>query len=192
MNTLFQKKGFTSNKFTLSRDKISIETRTLSGSSKHDVRLENLGLELQYFKKSTLKKKIIVSLCCIVFLITTISYIFTNKVTAQGLIFFYIILVTIAVAFSMENYQDDIFLVGGKTNLVFYRNIPNEQEVIAFIEDVKSATKKYLKDKYTAFDGATTSEEFYNCIRWLLDQEIISRQEYIDYKGSFDMQQLLN
>jgi hypothetical protein len=108
----------------------------------------------------------------------------------ESLFVFYIIATGVIIAMLITEYADDIYLVGS-TNLIFYRNSPDENTVRAFIDNLNEVTKKFLKDKYTDFDEATTPEEFYNCIQWLYNKEIITRQEYIDYKASFDMQKLL-
>jgi hypothetical protein len=82
-------------------------------------------------------------------------------------------------------------LVGGQTNLVFYRDIPNEKEVLEFIEKVKDQVRRHLKEKYTSFDNITDEKDFYNRINWLRDREVISDTEHLEYKTRFDRQKLL-
>jgi hypothetical protein len=90
-----------------------------------------------------------------------------------------------------KQHQDDIYLVGGQTNLVFYRNIPNEKAVMEFIDKVRDQVKIYLKEKYTTFDITTSEQDYYNRINWLRDREVISSAEYAEYKALFDTQKLL-
>ncbi len=88
-------------------------------------------------------------------------------------------------------HQDDIYLVGGQSNLVFYRDIPNEEVVLEFIDKVKENVKIYLKEKYTMFDSTTVDQDYYVRINWLRDREIINHSEYFEYKMQFDTQKLL-
>jgi len=41
------------------------------------------------------------------------------------------------------------------------------------------------------FDNLTSEEEFYTRLNWLRGQDIISPEEYQDYKNSFDLLRLL-
>ena len=88
-------------------------------------------------------------------------------------------------------HKDDIYLVNGEYNLVFYRDIPNEKAVIEFIDGVKDQVKAYMKKKYTVFDSTTSDQDFYRRLNWLRDTEIISFSEYDEIKTNYDTQKLL-
>ena len=194
MDTLYQKKLFFSRRFTIKGDSVEVENKSLSKIVRYSVKLEKLGFEIQYHRKNDLIKKILIIGSIIVLIgITLIFFATDNKFQQsdfESLFVFYIIATGVIITMLITEYADDIYLLGN-TNLIFYRNSPDENTVRAFINDLNGVTKKFLKDKYTDFDEATTAEEFYNCIQWLYNKEIITRQEYIDYKASFDMQKLL-
>jgi len=191
MNVLFQKRGFNSQKFTIIDDHIQIEIKTLSKKTKYTVKLERLGFEIQYHATNTFLKKLAIIGCSIGIIALTILVIIAPKeIEFEMLFIFYVAALGIIIGSILKQYNDDIYLVG-TTNVIFYRNKPTEKEVLAFIDEVIKATKTFLKSKYTDFDEATTTQEFYNCLNWLYEKEIITRDEYIDYKASFDLQKLL-
>lgn len=193
MKVLYQNRGFSSKKFTIENDRIFIETNSFSKNTKLYVKLEKLGFELQYVKKNYYPKKLLLAVSWLFPIILNILYLTgTPDIASGGVFFFYIIAIVVSVVYATDGYQDDIYLAGGQSVLLFYRERPNEKEVLTFIEEVIKATKDFLKNKYTDFDSATTQQEFYNCINWLYEREIITRDEYIDYKASFDMQKLLS
>ncbi|MBK9421330.1 MAG: hypothetical protein IPN44_09805 [Flavobacteriales bacterium] len=97
----------------------------------------------------------------------------------------------IAIIAYFKQHQDDIFLVGGQINLTFYRAIPNEHDVLEFIEKTRNEVKAYLKERYAVFDATTTELDFYSRINWLREKEVISPAEFAEYKTNFDTQRLL-
>ena len=191
MNILFQKKGFNSQKFTILDDHIQIETQTLSKKTKYTVKLERLGFELQYHATNTFLKKFSIIGCSIgIVILTILVFLFPKEIEMEMMFIFYVAALGVIIGSILKQYDDNIYLVG-PTNVIFYRNKPSEKEVLAYIEEVNIATKSFLKSKYTDFDEATTPQEFYNCLHWLYEREVITRDEYVDYKASFDLQKLL-
>lgn len=134
MNVLFQKKGFSSQKFTLHHDYIQIETQTLAKKTRYDVKLERLGFELQYHATNTFLKKLAIIGCSIcIIALTILVFIFHKEIELEMLFILYVAALGIIIGSVFKHYSDDIYLVG-PTNLIFYRNKPNEKEVLAFIE----------------------------------------------------------
>jgi hypothetical protein len=192
MKVLYQDRGFSSKKFTIENDRIFIETNSFSKKTKLYVKLEKLGFELQYVKKHYYPKKMLLATLWLIAIVLNILYLtHVPDIGLEGSLIFYFIAIIISVVYSTDQYQDDVYLAGGQSVLLFYRERPNEKEVLAFIDEVIKATKAFLKSKYTDFDEATTPQEFYNCLHWLYEKEVITRDEYIDYKASFDLQKLL-
>ena len=156
------------------------------------MKLESLGFELQYIKKHYYPKKVLFTICWLIPVVLSVLYFLEiPDIALEGVATFYFIAIVMSVVYSTDHYQDDIYLAGGKSVLAFYRERPGEKEVLDFIGEVIIATKAFLKSKYTDFDDATTPQEFYNCLHWLYEREVITRDEYIDYKASFDLQKLL-
>ena len=109
------------------------------------------------------------------------------RVFAYAPIFMSVIIIIILVSLK---HNDDIFLVGGQKNLVFYRNKPSEDKVVEFIEAIKDARKDYFKKSFSSFDKTTTEEEYYGRLQWLKRQEMITADEYDELKHIFDIQKL--
>jgi hypothetical protein len=192
MTTEFQqKRGLNFRKFTLTSDKILVETRTLRKNHKYEIKLDRIGLDIHYQSDNTIAGKIFFGIC-ITLVIGSVFGIFLTTGKDTNISIINAVLWTLMACFAyFKPHQDDIFLVGGQTNLVFYRDIPNEKNVLEFIDRVKENVKIYLKEKYTIFDSTTVEQDFYGRINWLRDREIISYSEYVEYKTRFDNQKLL-
>jgi galactitol-specific phosphotransferase system IIC component len=188
---LLQKKGLNSRKFILHADKITIETKTFHKINKYDVRLDNVGLDLHFQSENTIAKKIGFWSCIAALVGSVIMLLLTDVKELNVWIFNIVMLTIISCIIYYYPHQDDIYLVGGHTNLVFFRNVPNEKIVLDFIDNVKSNVKNHLRVKYTAYDSSTSEHDFYNRLNWLKDCEVISQAEYIEYKTSFHTHKLL-
>jgi len=192
MNEEFlQKRGLNFRRFVLTSDKITVETKTISKINKFEVRLDNIGLDIHYQADNTTVGKILFGVCVALTLGSIIGIIFNNDKDGNVWIVNAVTWGLIGCFAYFRQHQDDIYIVGGQTNLVFYRDIPNEKIVLEFIEKVKEQVKSYLKGKYTVFDSTTEDQDFYSRINWLRDREIISHSEYVDYKTNFEIQKLL-
>ena len=89
-------------------------------------------------------------------------------------------------------HQDVIILEGGANYLVFYRNAPDEEEVLAFINKVIKTAKNYYKVHYTKYDKYTAEEELNGRLYWLKNNEIITEDEFSDIMESYKMDRLVN
>jgi len=192
MKTEFKQiRGANSRKFILTSDKITVETKTLRKNNKYEIKLDFLGFDIHYQSDNTLPGKIFLGVCFIWIVGSTLGYLNTEGKESGFWIFNAILGVLMACFAYFKQHQDDIYLVGGQTNLVFYRDIPNEQAVLEFIETVKIQARSYLKEKYTVFDNSTPEQDFYGRINWLREREVISYSEYIEFKTNYDTQKLL-
>ena len=181
----------TQRKFTLFQDRIVVESTSWRKINKFEVRLENLGFEIQYQADNTTYWKIALRI-----LIATTVFSFLGVLGAYGDHLFQWISAMV-IGFVMTTwvyfrpYQDDLFLTGGQTNLVLFRNLPTETAVFDFIEKIKGNYNSLLKEKYTAFTRDTPESDYYARLGWLLDNGIISSSEHTEYKVTFDIQKLL-
>lgn len=186
-----QKKGLNFRKFILTSDKIIVERRTFRKNEKYEVKLDKLGLDIHYQADNNIAGKIFLGVC----LVLTIGSVFgiflsTGKDITTWIVNAVLWTVMSFIAY-IKPHDDDLFLVGGQINLVFYRDVPNEKDVVAFIEKIKQHVKIYMLEKYTVFDSMTKDFDYYNRLHWLRDLEIISQSEYTEYKKAFDLQKLL-
>lgn len=189
MKEFIQKKGFSLRKFTLTDNKITVETKTMARNNRYDVKIDMLGTDLHYQSDSRKGKIVIMILTGLGLLGMVIGY-FTGNVDGNQLMTFAFMSVIIIIILVSLKHNDDIFLVGGQKNLVFYRNKPSEDKVVEFIEAIKDARKDYFKKSFSSFDKTTTEEEYYGRLQWLKRQEMITADEYDELKHIFDIQKL--
>ena len=192
MTEEFQQKSWSNfRKYTLISDRIIVETKTLRKIDKYEVKLDRVGLDTYYQSDNTIAGKIFLAVCVVLVIASIVGYFLSNEKDSGIWIFNAILWLLMGCFAYFKKHQDDIYLVGGQNNLVFYRDIPNEKAVLEFIDKVKEQAKKYMKAKYTIFDSTTVEQDFYSRINWLRDREIISYSEYADYKSNFETQKLL-
>jgi hypothetical protein len=187
-----QKRKFNYRKHTLYEDKVVVEYKTAKQTVKYEVKIDQIGYDIQYERENSIHRKV----TCLFFLIAPIIAIgmrffiyhkFDYATTALlfGMSYF------LAFLIYMNEDKDDLFLIGQK-NLVFYRGIPSENEVLEFIDLVISISKKYFKSKYLIMDNHITEDEFIARLNWLLEMKIITSDELIDLNQDFKVKRLLN
>lgn len=174
---LVQKKGLNFRKFYLYDDKIVIEERTSSKITKYDIELDEIGYKFFYEKENTNIGKIATWILATIPLILIIAYllgaldgapVIINSIVWGGLAIF---------GFVKQN-KDDLILGGGQKAIFFYRNKPNEEAVMFFINKLIETSKKHIKKKYLMFKEYETDEEIINRLRWMLSIEVLSNKEY--------------
>jgi hypothetical protein len=192
MKTEFiQKKGLNLRKFTLTPNSILIESKSQASSNRYEVGLEYLGTKLHYQAESKRPYRIAVIVFGCMYLML-IGFYFAGRIKGNELFGASAPFAILLGMLLLRPFKDDIFLTGGQSNLVFFRTKPSENEVLEFIDLIKETRKNYLKHRYTEFDNMTSAEEFYARLNWLRSQEIITYEEYQDYKNSFDLLKLIN
>ncbi len=182
-----QKRWPNRRKFTLTSDKLIVESKTLSKNIKFETKLDKLGLNLHYESDNTIPGKIFIGTGTVMIGVMTIAHFASNSIDTRALILNYCVWGIFILMGYFKQHQNDLFLTGGETKIAFYQNIPDEKTVTDFINEIRSRVKIYLKEKYIYFDSATTEYDFYHRISWLRDNEIISQTEFIEYKAIFDM-----
>ena len=188
---LEQKRGTRFRKFTLLEDRIQVETKSLAKNEKYDVMFENLGSNLSYQSDSTVLGKIFFYICLAVPIILTVAVILGSQIETGTLIFNYILWFGLALLNFLKKSQDDVFLVGGIQSMVLFRNVPTENEVMNFINTIKSAQKKYMIEKYTKVDVDIPQDLFFARLQWLKEREILNESEYTTIKKDYELKKLL-
>jgi hypothetical protein len=185
-----QKRGLNFRKFCLYQNKITVETKTIRKIEKYEVRIENLGLETLYQADNVLIGKIWFYICLVAPILVYILQFFPGQdLPTTNLVMLHIGFWFFALLNYLKQHQDDIILKGSN-NLAFYRNIPNEQSVLKFIELVKLTTKQRLKLKYFKIDNYTDENELKQTMNWLLEQDIISNTEYKDVLSEYKLKNI--
>lgn len=186
-----QKRGFNFRKFYLYSDKIVVETKTMSKIEKYEVKLDSVGFNTYYQADNVAVGKILFVIFVLApFFLIALRVFSEQNLSKEGLIIGTIFFWGFALINYLKQHQDDIFLKG-QQDLVFYRNIPSDIEVIEFIDLIILTSKNYLKKKYFRFDENTEEIEFKNTMRWLLDNDIISVSEFEKIKYEFHIKRIL-
>lgn len=186
-----QKRGFNFRKFYLYSDKIVVESKTMSKIEKYEVKMDRVGFNTFYQADNVAVGKMLFVVFVIApFFLLALRVYSEQKLSIEGLIIGTIFFWGFALLNYLKQHQDDIFLKG-QQDLVFYRNIPSEIEVIEFIDLIVLTSKRYLKKKYFRFDENTDENEFKNTMRWLLDNDVISISEFEKIKYEFHIKRIL-
>ena len=189
---LEQKRGFNYRKHTLFEDKVLVEMKSISKIDRYEIRIDKLGFQTQYQADNTLPGRIFLVVCIAIPVALTISELLLHNVGTRNLMVNYICWIGLAVFNILKQHQDDIYMVGGEKNLVFYRNVPSEEKVLAFIELINKTIKEYIKNKYLTFDPATPDEEYWARLNWLKETEMITEEEFEDYKIDLEIKRMLS
>lgn len=179
-------------KYLLYDDKLVVEMKSTRQIDRFEIRLDKIGFEKQYQAENTFVGRTILWVLLFVFLgICGLAYV--QNENKYPLIIIYSSLVFIIIALQIfKQPKDDIYLVGGQRNLVFYRKFPSEEETLKFVDQVIAASKKYIKEKYSVFDSNTLEPEYNARLIWLFQREIITREEMEELKDDFKIRQLLH
>lgn len=187
---LIQKKRLNLRKYTLLEDRLLIEFKDHNALRKFSVTLEDVGTNIEYHKES--KRQYIVGAAFLGALIFAnfIFFLLGKLESAPFWIMAFMLSIMICLTLLKQS-KDDIFLTGGKSNLIFYRTKPSEEKVLEFIDHIISTRKAYFISTYTVFDKNTTEDDFYYRLNWLKHIKIISEEEHEDLANGFKIQKLL-
>ena len=178
-------------KHTLYDDKILVESKTIRSITRYEVKLEELGFDKIYQADNVTPGKIWFAILILFPFFIIAAQLSDKPVPWASVIFLSVIFWAVALAGYFKQNKDDIFLTGGKKNLVFYRNVPNEEEVLRFIEIISDAKKEMLKKRLIRFDDYTQEPEFLARLNYLRDHGMITQEEFDDIYTDFKISRLL-
>lgn len=192
MDELVQKKGFNKRSFTLLHDRLKIERKEKGKTFKHEVKLDHIGFEKEYYAAHNGYRKYATIVILFMMSVLIVLHVKENIDDLKGLILIILIFISVLIMTWLGvKPQDDILLTGGSTNILLYRDTPNEEVVLNFIARINNASKLYIKNKYTEFDSTTDEQHYYATLKNLRDADIISAEEHQEYKSHFDISRLL-
>ncbi len=185
-----QKRGVSFRKFCLYQNKVVVETKTIRKIEKYEVNIETLGFDTLYQADNVLIGKIWFYVCLAAPIFIYALQLFpSQKLPITNLIILHAGCWLFALFNFLRQHQDDIILKG-QTDLEFYRDIPNEQSVLDFIELITATTKKQLKRKYFNIDNYIDDNELNHTMNWLLEREIISKSEFKSILSDFKLKNI--
>jgi len=186
-----QKKRGNLRKYILYSDKILVETDNTSKNQKYEVKLDKLGRNIFYQSDSMASAKggLYFSIACPIFI--WIIYFSATLPIGVPIIVTFACLITV-LAILLRKREDDIYLTGGQSNLVFFRAIPSEESVLDFIHKVINASKAYLRNKYGIIDTNIPEDVFLSRLNWLKEEEIISEKEFYELKDEYKIKKIIS
>lgn len=191
MITVFEQKRFMSyRRHTLYNDRVVVETKTDKGKTKYEVKLEDLGFDLMYQSENRKVVKITSAVVIAILCWLVSMLIAKHSPELNGYIWAFVFPLILFTKLLLEKGKDDLFLTGGTKNLVFYRAVPSEEKVLEFIQLINKTTKNKIKDNYLSeFDQ--NDDRYLDVLVWLKKRDIISPEEFEEYKLDFDIRRLL-
>ena len=87
--------------------------------------------------------------------------------------------------------KKEIHLVGGATNLTFFKDSPSHEEVNAFINEIIRLSKQQLLNKYAKIDAELPEETMFSQLNWLKNRDLLTEEEYIELKNEYKTQRLI-
>lgn len=193
MTEFVQKRGLQSRTFKLYNDKIIVETKTFKKNHKYELKLDRIGHEILYESDSVLPGKILcLILLAVPLILLTLKITGIDTKTNYSMVCFnFLCCYLLALFCYLKPHQDDIIIVGSQNDLNFYRQIPDESEVLKFVNLVISQSKLYTKEKLSKYDSSINEESYFNKLNWLKEKDIISEIEFQKLKDEFNFKRLM-
>lgn len=174
---LHQKTLWERRSFFLLPNKLKIQLRNLAEERENYISYECLTGEAQIYCRKNYK----------LFYIAIATLAFAGCVFLQSLLLnrgFYYALFPLIVAIAtgiLYQYQQQNYIIletQDYNRIVFFRNKPNRQALEQFLTQLWSYRKQYLKEKYFYIDRHHNLEQQTKRLRWLLEQNVITKAEF--------------
>ncbi len=191
LKELIQKRGMNYRKHFLYEDRVLVESKTLRSVTRYEVKLDELGSDKTYQADNVTPGKISFAILILLPFLCFAAQLFEHKLQWPTLVFLTVTLWTLALLGYFKQNKDDVFLTGGKKNLAFYRDVPNEKEVLRFIQAILDTKKELLKKRLTRFDDHTQEFEFLARLNYLKNSDIITQEEFDDIYNDYKISRLL-
>lgn len=191
MTELRQKKLFQRKEYKLYDDKIFVKIKTHTEQNEWHSSLEEIGLKKLYKKQSKTVQLICSAVCFCIVLTAFFTYIFfPNQISTDSFVGNSIVWSLVGIGLLLIPIKNELIVYGGTQDLVFFRNLPNDESVEEFVNTVITKTKKFLRSKYAKVDKDLSKEIQIGNFNWLKNIEVISEEEYESLKEELNREQL--
>ncbi|KAF2326601.1 hypothetical protein [Flavobacterium ginsenosidimutans] len=180
MQTIKQRRLFTKREYNILDNKVNYKTSYVGGESEGMIAFENLSKEKTTYKTSN---NIILLLSLFIFGITGISFYFRNDKDSDPdawIAFAFIAIVLFTIYFFMNENSWKIRTYNNGQLLLFKKH-PNKNLVDEFITTLFLERDNYLRERYLSLDPNLDYATQVNDLRWLLNVEVISKDEFDQY-----------
>jgi hypothetical protein len=192
---LNQKQGYRHREFNLEGNKLHVKTKTLGERNEYTIDLEYLGEEKQYQTYSNVAARIFGIIFYILLLTAFIGFFQEDDWTASenlGALFLAIFLLGgIGTWAFFTPRRNEMYLVGGSTQVMFFLDSPSKEEMDNFVNEIITRSRKILVEKYSKIDPDLPEGIQINNFYWLKQRGLISEDDYEDLKQEYKNQRLL-
>ncbi len=179
--TLSQRRYFNTRSCKTYADKIDVKIKTLNESTEFSVPYEELGTQI-VAKKISSFVPFLFMLVPAFMLILLVYFLAVNHPIEREHVAAAVLFGIVASIILIATPKNSLYLSGGRRQIEFYRNKPNDKEVDAFVQTTIETANKYLKQKYGKIDRLLPIEPQLNSILWLKNKNIITETEFDELK----------
>ncbi len=191
---LIQKSGSRRKEFELiNNSELNVKEKKFLKITEFSVDIENIGSKKHIIKHSRTGLKILGCFFFLIALCGLLATFFEEQIDASETIsmiicslFFFGIGVSCFYA-PLDNF---LTLQGGQINIQFFLDSPSRKEVEDFADRLIKISKDKIKKKYTRIDPDIPEDTFMYQLNWLLNNEYINEQEYLEKKNEYKISKL--
>jgi hypothetical protein len=155
--------------------------------SKYNIRFDEIGNEIEFVADNLLGDKIL-RLLFSFWTIGSIVLCFVDEARRGAYVAAAFLAGMISILMFIKPRMDDIIITNGKITIRFFRNKPNEEEVMKFAKLLVSISNKSKRDRYINFE--LDEELFMANFSYLLNQKVINKDEFHSLKEDYKIKRL--
>jgi hypothetical protein len=186
-----QKKGLETRKYRLNSetDNLEVEFISLKHKLKYNIKCINIGNEIEYEAENSIIGKFFFVVTVLITIFSFGMYFFGNAKNPGSYIFSAIIWGCLSLFCLIKTNKDDILITNGNNVVRLFRDKPNEEEVMEFVNQLILISNEKKKDFFVNFD--LEENDFNGNINWLLNMKIIDKIKFEDLKAEYRIKKLL-
>jgi hypothetical protein len=189
-----QQRNFATKKFILDDQFVNVEDKSWTEEKSYKIRLDKIGNEKYYHKESMKPKIFALIIIGTILLICNIGYIFFNEHNSDNsstMIVLNLIFGFIGIFFILKKTKDEVLIIGGEQNIVFFNDQKHSKELNEFIDKLIHSANNYILKKYGRIDADLPEATQMNILRWLRDRELINEEEYENLKRDYKLKKMI-
>nr|MBD3620689.1 hypothetical protein [Sunxiuqinia sp.] len=192
---LKQKQGARYREFELKDNILHVKTKSLGEKNEYTIDIEFLGDEKFYKTHSRLGPRIIGIVFFAIMLIAIYGFLLEENRSESsnivGLVLGIIVGGGIGLLAFLSPLRNELHLVGGSSQVMFFLNSPSKEEMENFVEEIIHRTRSVLLEKYGKIDPDLPEEIQMNNLYWLKNRGLISEEAYENLKLEYKTRRLM-
>jgi hypothetical protein len=192
---LKQKQGSRCREFELNDNVLYVKTKSFGEKNEYRIDLEYLGDEKFFKTHSRLGPRIIGVIFFAIMLVAVYGF-FSEENRSEssnvvGLIIGVIFGGGVGLLAFLSPMRNELHLVGGSAQVMFFLNSPSKVEMENFIEEIIKRNHSLLLEKYGEIDPDLPEEIQMSNLYWLKNRCLISEEEYEKLKQEYKTRRLM-